>query len=516
MAKKEKKKVDKNKLKKVKVEETEVSEVVEKDIKKDVKKNKKLRINKKNVLVLCCILFVIFLIITIISVYKSGVHEYPIIYKGKNNYLYLLKDGDKKEDAVVFSRRDGIGYISFFNNNPRYFLYKKSTDLYIYDVKKLEDKKIISDYSASFVTNNDEYVVAVDKVGVMYSYNLDGELKEIGNDLFGDVAFTDDCILYENSNDELYLSYLNGKEKDILIATEVNSYQFSKDGSKVVYINKDDELISYVIKSKKSNTINKNVSEFYCDSDSCDQIYYVASGDEEDIFFYNGKKSSLYEKGVNELEAVDVDANIMLFSRKEDNSYKLYIKNGNKNSVLIDDSYGVNGISKIFDAKYVYYVNTKKELKYYNISKKTKKDLESNISGRFILSKNGYYVFGSLNSVGDGTLYYLSEDKITKVNDNVYSFNYYYLNKEGDKLYYYKDYSNKIASLYVFDGNKSSLISDDVYMYQYINDKLIYFIKDYDVVNMVGDLYKFDGKEKVMITNNVQSLVQFNINQYRK
>ena len=180
MAKKLKKEKSKKVQKEVKEEvvekveiDNEESEEKEKTNKKPVKK---LKINKKKCIVLGCILFVIIGLIVGIIIYKKGVHEYPIIYKGKNNNLYLLKDGAKPSEAVSFSNRDGIGYISFFNDNPRYFLYKKSVDLYIYDVKKLSDKKIISNYSASFVTNDDNYVVAIDTLGTIYSYKLNKEV----------------------------------------------------------------------------------------------------------------------------------------------------------------------------------------------------------------------------------------------------------------------------------------------------------------------------------------------------
>ena len=53
-------------------------------------------------------------------------------------------------------------------------------------------------------------------------------------------------------------------------------------------------------------------------------------------------------------------------------------------------------------------------------------------------------------------------------------------------------------------------------MYQYVNDKMIYFIKDYDLLNMSGTLYRFDGKKDEQLAEKVQSIVQFNVNQYRK
>ena len=512
------KKVEKVEEKNEKIEKDlniEKEEKVEKEEKTVTKK--KVKINKKRCILIGCALIVLVAVIYLLVAFFTRVKEYPIIYKGKDNNLYLLRDGDKPEEAVVFSRRDGIGYISFFNDTPRYFLYKKSVDLYLYDVKELKDTKIISDYSASFVTNNDKYVVAVNTVGQIYSYNVrKGKLIQVGEDLMGDIAFTDKAILYETQDKNLTLSFLDGKEKDIEIASNVKAYQFSKDGSKIIYINEDNELISYVIKKKKDTKINEDVEEFYCDSDECDKIYYVMNTDERDILYYNGSKSSVYVKDVYALEAVDVDAELLLYSEKKDDSLVLYLKNTDDESIELNDEYGIGGYARIFDSKYVYYVNGKKTFYVYNIKKDKTTELGKNISGRFVKNKNGYYVFGDVSAGGNGILYSVEEEKIEEIDDNVYTLNYYSINKDGDKIYYYKDYAEKVGSLKVYDGKEASLIAEKVYMYQYVNDKMIYFIKDYDLLNMSGTLYRFDGKKDEQLAEKVQSIVQFNVNQYRK
>lgn len=496
-------------------EETIDEELIDEEKNKEPKK--KVKFNKKRCIILGSIICVIICVIVGVILYKQGVHEYPIIYKGKDNNLYLLKDGDKPSEAVSFSNRDGIGYISFFNENPRYFLYRKSVDLYIYDVKKNKDKKIISNYSASFVTNDDKYVVAIDTTGTIFSYKLNGDIKEIGENVSGDVAFTNDNILYEDGTDDLYLSFLNGKKDNVVITNKVKSYQFSKDGSKVVYINNDDELIVYTIKNEKSTTINSDVKEFYCDSDECDDIYYVMkNGDENSILYYNGSKSSVYVKDANALEAVDVDANILLYTVVEEGNYVLYIKIGKSDSELIDKEYGRSGYARINDAKEVYYVKGNKDLNYYNIKKGNNSLLISDVSGGFIQCNDGFYIFSGVDVVGSGVLYYLEGNKATKVNDSVYSFNYYFINKKGDRIYYLTNYGNKVGTLYMYDGKENTLISDSVYQYQYINDDLVYYLRDYDIVNLHGTLYKYSNKKKEVITDRVQGLVQFRVNEYRK
>ena len=492
-------------------------EISKEEIVKEKKNSKKIKLNKKRCAIIGGILLVIICIIVGIIIYKKGVHEYPIIYKGKDNHLYLLKDGDKPEEAVSFSNRDGIGYISFFNDNPRYFLYKKGIDLYIYDVKKLTDKKIISDYSGSIITEDDKYVVAINTVGDIYSYKLNGDIKQIGENVIGDVAYTNDYVLYEDPEDDLYISFLDGKTDRVKIANSVKSYQFSDDGSKVVYINEDNDLVVYNIKKDKDSTINNNVEEFYCDSDECDDIYYIMKdNNERSILYYNGKKSSVYVKDANEIEAVDVDANILMYSQKDGDSNVLYIKNGKDDPIEVDSEYGNFGFVRINDAKDVYYVNSNKVLKYYNIKKDKKETILENIGGSFIASKKGFYIFSDVNEVGSGTLYYLEGSSYEKVNDNVYSFNYYFVNKKGDRLYYYANYGEKSASLYVYDGKDNTLISEGVYQYQYINDNELYYLRDYDKLNLFGNLYRYEKGEKTLVAERVQGLVQDRVNEFRK
>ena len=495
-----------------------VEESTEEEVKKEKKNtnNKKCKLNKKVCYLIGGILFVILCIVVGIIIYKKGIHEYPIIYKGKDNHLYLLKDGDKPEEAVSFSNRDGIGYISFFNDNPRYFLYKKTVDLYIYDVKKLTDKKIISNYSASVITNDDKYVIAIDEDGIIYSYKINGDINIIGYNVINDVAYTNDYILYEDDEDRLMLSYLNGKKREIIIDEKVYAYQFSDDGSNIVYINEDHDLIIYNIKKEKSDTINSKVEYFYCDSDECDDMYYtIKDGDERSILYYNGKKSSVYVKDAYDLEAVDVDANILLFSLEDEDNITLYIKDGKDEPIEIDSDYGAYGFARVHDAKYVYYVNSAQILKGYDIDKDKKTTLLENVSSSFVSAKDGYYLFNDVDITGVGVLYYLKDNKVEKVKDDVYSFNYYFVNKKGDKFYYLANYGEKSASLYVYDGKESNLIAEKVYQYQYINDNEIYYLRDYDLKNYCGKLYRYEGKKKTLIAEEVQSLVQTRVNGFR-
>ena len=50
------------------------------------------------------------------------------------------------------------------------------------------------------------------------------------------------------------------------------------------------------------------------------------------------------------------------------------------------------------------------------------------------------------------------------------------------------------------------MIDEDVSKYQYVRDKEIYYIKDYNKMEMSGDLYKYSGKIK-KIDDKVSNLI---------
>jgi hypothetical protein len=68
--------------------------------------------------------------------------------------------------------------------------------------------------------------------------------------------------------------------------------------------------------------------------------------------------------------------------------------------------------------------------------------------------------------------------------------------------------------LYYSKGNKPKLIDEDVTKYQYVKDKKIYYIKDYNKTKMSGDLYKYNGKN-TKIDDNVSNLVKIG-NEYNE
>ena len=54
----------------------------------------------------------------------------------------------------------------------------------------------------------------------------------------------------------------------------------------------------------------------------------------------------------------------------------------------------------------------------------------------------------------------VSEDKTKEIDKNV-SNNYLMINKDEDKVYYYKNYGT-VGDLYVSDGKKNKLIDSDI------------------------------------------------------
>ena len=68
--------------------------------------------------------------------------------------------------------------------------------------------------------------------------------------------------------------------------------------------------------------------------------------------------------------------------------------------------------------------------------------------------------------------------------------------------------------LYYSNGGRPKLIDEDVARYQYVKDKMIYYIKDYNTINKYGDLYQYTGKSK-KIDDKVFNMANIN-NEYNK
>ena len=88
-----------------------------------------------------------------------------------------------------------------------------------------------------------------------------------------------------------------------------------------------------------------------------------------------------------------------------------------------------------------------------------------------------------------------------KVADDAYNFNYI-----DGTLYYAQDAVSSSYTLMKFNGKESVKISDDVSLYNVIDDNNIYLLSDYNSNNYSGDLLRYNGKDTETIDTDVTYL----------
>ena len=451
--------------------------------------------------VVCAVVVVLLLILIVKGLFGSKDVEYPVIYNNSDSDLYLMTTKVKTEDkAVKLSNGDSAYYVMYANTSNRYVLFEKNESLYLYDSKKKDEtSKIVSDIeSGSYAfTEDDKYVIAMDKDGTVYSYNFKGDKQKLDSDVSTMYDYTNSKILYSKDG-ELYVRSINAKKDDkVKVTGEYTSYVYpslSEDGKNVIYANEDSELYVYNVSKKSGTKVASDVSSYVCDTKSCNNMYYLVSDGDNVIYYYNGKESKKMVEDAT-IAATDVDKQLLVYKVVDGEDVALYFKKGNSDAVKIEDD--LDGVStvRIYNGKEIYYKTSDDEVKYAKISGSKVTGVKSiaEDAGTLYEYKNGLVFVADQNKEGtSGDLYFASNGKAKKVDSDVYTSKIKVSNN-GSKVYYMKDYKTT-GDLYVTSGGKGKKIDSDVYTYQYVKDNLIYYIKDYSSSKSRGDLYRYTGK----------------------
>lgn len=467
--------------------------------------------NLKGYKVLGIVLVVIIVLFILANLGKKDT-PYPVIYNNSDGDLYLATTKVKKEDkAIKLSSGDSVNGILYANTTDRYVLFKKNEDLYLYDAKAKESTtKIISGIVDYSITEDDKYVIALDTDDVLYSYNFKKEKQKLDSDVSSIESYTNDKVLYERDG-ILYVRSLKASKDDRIKVSDNhdNSISFSKDGKNVIYINEDDELVVFNIKKGEGEKIASDVSTYYCDTKSCDKLYYVVIDSNKVLYYYDGKKEEKLEEEIYAVNSYDVDNKIIIYSKydKDKKEYTLYYKKGLDDEVEIENKLSGLRTVRLFGEKDVYYITSDNELKYVEL-KGSKvgdvKSLKEDVAGYLYLTKEGYAFVADTDDNDNGTMYLASNGKIKEIDDGVNN-NIISVSKSGKKVYYMKDFEST-GDLYVTSGGKGKKIESDVRLFEYINDKLIYILKDYSTTKSRGDLYRYNGHKAIRIAENVTRL----------
>lgn len=475
-----------------------------------LKKLQKVKINKK--ILRYCIVAIVALVLVIglgKLIFKEDVVTYPLVFNTSEGDLYLL-DSDAKngDDALKLAVSESVSNMVYANNINRYLLFKKGSDLYLYDAKaKEETTKIVENVKSYIFSLNDKYVVSLDNDDNLSVYNYKKNTK-IESDISEIIAVSEDKVIFEKDS-VIYIRSINPKKEDReKITAEYGSYmKFSEDGKNVIYINKENDLISYNTKKNKENKIASNVKNYYCDNESCEKMFYLTDEDTKTIYYYDKKETKVAE-GIYAVLATDVKNKQVVYSITDDGKYTIYFQTVGKNSSKIEDNLTSIRTLKIYKGKEIYYITGKNEVKYARISNnkiaERPKSLGADVTGYLYLYKDGYAFVSDVDSKSNGTLYIAKNGKAKKIDTDVNS-SIITVNKDGSKIYYYKDY-DITGTLYVTSGSKNKKIDENVYTFTYINDDLLYYIKDYSTAKSRGDLFIYRKGKTIRVKESVSRI----------
>ena len=328
MAKKKdiKKDIEKEEVKEIKKEKSDIKT----KLIKTFKKNKNTII--KSTISVVAIIVVIFVLIVSINAIKTNSLDnidYPLVYQRKNGEIVLLKSKDKEgKDGTIISASDGTGYTTYGNKSNRYVLTKKDNDLYVFDTKKNNEATKISDDTSIYgFSKEDSYVYLVDSDFDLYSYNFKEAKMLLDAEITGIKDYSDKSIIYEKEEKLYFISFDPDKEDKTELINDFEMAEFSKDGKAVLYTNSNNVLYRYDIKKKKHTKIASNVETFYCDEKSCKTMYYTVTEPQYGVHYYDGKSEKIVEN-LNRIEYINPNTETLVYSAVSSKKMSLYYKKG--------------------------------------------------------------------------------------------------------------------------------------------------------------------------------------------
>lgn len=457
---------------------------------------------KKSLMSLGIILVVVIVLAFLINILSSNNVKnlnYPLVYKRDNGEVTLLKNNQQSSDAKVLTTMDGIGYTTYSNTSNKYVLYKKNEALYLYDTTSgSEPTKVSDDASVFNFSEDDSYIFVLDADSDLFSYNYKEAKQLLDNSVTRILDYSEKSIVYEKNEKLYFISFDPSKEDKTEIVNAFNGAEFSENGKYVLYKNTNNTLYKYNTKNKKNTKIADKVDTYYCVTDSCDKLYYTVSDEYYDLYYYSGKGKLVAEK-INDVEAINADEKMILFTKTNGSKYELYYKKDNSKARKITNDYTESSAVKLLKDD-IYYTNENKELihveiKNTKVGKPTVVDKE--ISSELYDYKDGIYYYNNIDDKNNASYFVVRNGKKTKIADDIKTTRVGGSN-DGKKIYYIKDVETNSGTLYVFDGKNNKKITDDVYRFLYIRDDVVYYLKDYNVEKRYGDLYRYSkSSEKI-------------------
>ena len=423
---------------------------------------------KKRIIIIGII--IILLIVGIISVIL-------LLKKDKNKELVYLSNGrlyfyNKKDNKEL--GRGELSSVVFSQKDHSIFLYKIENDLYLHNKK--EEKIIENAKDYNFV---EDKIVVIDINNKLNIY--DKELKEIEEKIDKFVGVSENLVLY--IKDLALISYNAKDDKKETIDDKVYATHLTEDKKSVVYL-KDTTLTKYDLTSNKEVELVKEVGLYNCD-ESCNKLYYLNRDNK--LFYYDGKESEEIAKKVMMIQKYDFK-----------NNYIIYTKEGNKNYIYLTSKGEEKELSDItlpkdlkVSKENIYYQSFDGTIYTINTKSLDIEKFKENSFDNIHLTKNGF-VYSAFED--EKNILYIDDKKIAE--DIIPSSTV--VDEKNDIIYYLKK-EDEQNHLYRYSKDKEELIDKNIYKYYALDNKEVYYIKDYKLTKEYGDLYKYKKKtEKVL------------------
>lgn len=389
------------------------------------------------------------------------------IYYVSDDNLYFLKTGSEPqkldlklndESSTSSSSSSTSSYSSYYESSYSSSLNDTFSYFKLYAVN---DKTFFylcpTEITLNIIDYIDDDMAETDKALTKPNYN-DSKYKNNYS------AYYKDCEEYDNKTyrDDL-------REKTITIST---NKLFYFNGTSSVEISGNVESVYSVDANDKPNAVSDKVAYFETDYSSVGKVVKMS----------------------------DVAANVFRMSEGEITEkilpkYNLKYSSGNQGVEIVSS----DNISE-YDA--IQLSEDSKTLCYLYDDALYKTDVSSDKVGEPVKTLDDIKSF----TIQDNKIISLDKDDTlylddVKVADDAYNFNYI-----DGTLYYAQDAVSSSYTLMKFNGKESVKISDDVSLYNVIDDNNIYLLSDYNSNNYSGDLLRYNGKDTETIDTDVTYL----------
>lgn len=453
--------------------------------------------------ILLAVVIIAVLAVNIIQGASVGNIGYPIIYQKANNDMFLLEHGAKVEDKEKVEKMQNTGSVEYSNTSNRYVLFKHGADLYLYDGKSKESKKIIPNTSFTYgFSDKDTYIYALNSSNDLYVYAYGEEAELLDNTITSIIDYSDKSIIYEKNGKLNFISYDPSKEDRTEVVSAFSAAQLSENGKNVVYTNSNKTLYRYDVKKDKHTKIASDVTTFECANKKCNKLYYTQSSEEYYLKYYTGSKSITLAKNISSVLEINEETKQVLYTLYNDAGRELYYIYDDKKPELVTKDFDYES-SVIMTEKAIYYTTSKNELMYVKVSGSSlgkAKKVAKKVQGELVGFNDGVAFYKAEDDKEEATVYIASKTKATKVSNGVELGNVI-ISNDNDKMYFIKESKDNLGTLTMFDGKKTTKIAEKVHNFTYIKDDGIYYITDYNPTTNDGTLNRYNGKNEKIDTN---------------